>query len=379
MSMLEWHFKMIQGHWHEQGSASRIEANFSINDLGRYAIELEDGTIYRGSFVHLSVSERLGNVARKITLENGSVFVTLDNDAIDSIFKEKQKINGLVHYLETHLSSIAIALAITLFSTFSFFKWGVPWASQKIAYALPSETNKLISSGTLDFLDNYMFDESNLSKERQTQITQHFKEKLAPLSVEDDSHIEYTLHFRSWNMGNQSIPNALALPSGDIILTDKFVELSVNQDEIDSVLLHEMGHVVHRHGLEMLIEGTFVTVAVMMISGDGSGLGDMGIGLGSALVSSSYSRGHESEADLYAFKKMLLAQIDPISFSNIMNRMTAYMQQEDNNRTKETERTIKSNDNNVLDYFASHPSTKERVELANRYSQCFKEGLSVCK
>ena len=370
---------MIQGHWHEQGSASRIEANFSINDLGRYAIELEDGTIYRGSFAHLSVSERLGNVARKITLENGSVFVTLDNDAIDSIFKEKQKINGLVHYLETHLSSIAIALAITLFSTFSFFKWGVPWASQKIAYALPSETNKLISSGTLDFLDNYMFDESNLSKERQTQITQHFKEKLAPLSVEDDSHIEYTLHFRSWNMGNQSIPNALALPSGDIILTDKFVELSVNQDEIDSVLLHEMGHVVHRHGLEMLIEGTFVTVAVMMISGDGSGLGDMGIGLGSALVSSSYSRGHESEADLYAFKKMLLAQIDPISFSNIMNRMTAYMQQEDNNRTKETERTIKSNDNNVLDYFASHPSTKERVELANRYSQCFKEGLSVCK
>ena len=55
-------------------------------------------------------------------------------------------------------------------------------------------------------------------------------------------------------MGEVEIPNALAFPSGDIVLTDKFVQLSKNQDEIDSVLLHEMGHVVHRHGLEMLIE-----------------------------------------------------------------------------------------------------------------------------
>ena len=379
MLMLGWLFKMINGHWHEEGSASRIDAKFSVNDLGRYAVELDNGTVYRGEFANLKVSERLGNVARKVTLENGSVFVTLNNDAMDSIFKNRQKINGFVHYLETHLSSIAVALVITLFTAFSFFKWGVPWTSQKIAHALPYETNKLISSGTMNFLDKYMFEESNLTKERQLEITKHFKEKLAPLSVEDDNEIVYTLHFRSWGSGEYAIPNALALPSGDIIVTDKFVELSSTQDEIDSVLLHEMGHVVHRHGLEMLIEGTFVTVAVMMISGDGSGLGDMGIGLGSALVSSSYSRGHESEADLYAFKKMLLAKIDPVSFSNIMNKMTQYMQEDDNNSTNDINKTKKRKDTDVLDYFASHPSTKERVELANRYSECFKAGLRVCK
>ena len=378
MLTLEWLFKMIKGHCHKEGSASRIDAIFSINDLGRYALELEDGTLYRGEISHLEVSERLGNVARKVTLENGSVFITLDNDAIDSLFKNKQKINGLVHYLETHLSSIAMALLITLFTAFSFFKWGVPWTSQKIANALPYETNKLIASGTMDFLDTYLFEESNLSKERQTEITQHFKENVAPLSREDDNEIEYTLYFRSWSMGNQAIPNALALPSGDIIVTDKFVELSSNQDEIDSVLLHEMGHVVHRHGLEMLIEGTFVTVAVMIISGDGSGLGDMGIGLGSALVSSSYSRGHESEADLYAFKKMLLAHIDPVSFSNIMNRMTEYMSEEESKLNKGIT-GVKKSDEKVLDYFSSHPSTKERVELANRYSECFQQGLTTCK
>ena len=363
---------LAHGHWYDKGSAARVSAVFSINDLGRYAIELENATVHRGDLSHLKVSERLGNVERKITLEDGSIFTTLDNDAIDSLFKGKQKINAFVYYLESNMKWIFVAFVISIMTAFSFFKWGVPWVSEKIAHALPYETNELIASGTMDFLDRFMFNESNLSQEKRDEIRLHFKTKIAGLSIEDENKIEYTIHFRSWRMGEQEIPNALALPSGDIVLTDKFVELALNQDEIDSVLLHEMGHVVHRHSLEMLIEGTFITVAVMMMTGDGSGMGDMGVGLGSALVSSAYSRGHESEADLYAFNKMLKAGIDPKSFSNIMNRMTAYMS-EDDNQTEE----VKEED--FLDYFASHPSTEERVELSNRYAECFKQGLTLCK
>ena len=364
---------MVKGKWHPKGSALQINAQLTVNDLGRYTIALEDGRFYRGNFSTLQVSERLGNVKRKIILDNGSLFVTEDNDAIDTIFKEYQKINSFIHYLETHIVWIAVALIITVATTFSFFKWGVPWTSQKIAHALPYETNRVISLGTMDFLDNYIFEETNLTEETQDRISKHFYKNIAPLSIDDEDKIHYKLHFRSWSMGETKIPNALALPSGDIIVTDKFIELSKNQEEIDSVILHEMGHVVHRHGLEMMIEGTFITVAVMMISGDASGIGDMGIGLGSALVSSSYSRGHESEADIYAFKKMLLAKINPKSFSNIMNRMTDYISKE-NNLTKDSQDNSK-----ILDYFASHPNTQKRVELANHYSDCFKQGLTICK
>ena len=367
---------MIIGHWYEKGSASRVVATFSLLGDNQYIIELEDGSFYSGLISELIPSERLGNVERKITLKNGSLFTTKDNNAIDIIFKNKQKINGVVHYLETHMKWIAVAFVITLATGFSFFKWGIPWASQKIAYALPQKTNELISTSTMKFLDEYMFEESNLSLERQEKIKKHFTLKLESLSKEDNSEIVYKIHFRSWNMGEQQIPNAFALPSGDIILTDKFIELSSTQDEVDSVLLHEMGHVVHRHGLEMMIEGTFMTVAVMMISGDEAGmLGDIGIGLGSALVSSKYAREHESQADMYAFKKMLKANIDPKSFSLIMNKMVEYM--DDSNMTKESNTT--QPDTNVLDYFASHPPTKERVNLANRYSECYKKGLTTCK
>lgn len=363
---------MIKGNFHSKGSAARVAAVLSTNDMGRYAIELEDGTVHRGELSHLTISARLGNVERKISLDDGAVFTTLDNNGVDMLFKGEQKVNAFVHYLETHSLAIIVAIFVTIASGFSFFKWGVPWTSEKIAQALPYETNKLIAKGSMDFLDKYMFEESNISKIEQEKITQHFNHKLAKLSIEDESKINYKLHFRSWKMGEKEIPNALALPSGDIVVTDKFIQLTENQDEIDAVLLHEMGHVVHRHGLETLIEGTFITVSVMLMTGDASGMGDMGIGLGSALVNSSYSRKHESEADKYAFKKMLTSGIDPKSFSTIMNRMETYMTEEDNG-------TKKKKENDVLDYFSSHPNTKERVDLANRYSECFKQGLSVCK
>ena len=48
-----------------------------------------------------------------------------------------------------------------------------------------------------------------------------------------------------------------------------------------------------------------------------------------------------------------------------MNRMTAYMSDEHEGEKKKDEES-------VLDYFASHPSTQNRVDLANRYSECFK-------
>jgi len=364
---------MIDGHWYPKGSALCLHATLTVNDLGRYAIEVEDGTIFRGDVSFLSISARLGNIERKITLENDSTFTTLDNNAIDLLFKDTEKVNAFIHHLETHGKSIFMALIITFFTGFSFFKWGVPYISKKIAHVLPYQTNELISAGSMTFLDKYLFDESNITKDKQDKIREHFKKVLAPLSFNDDTNLHYKIHFRSWEMDGEKIPNALALPSGDIILTDQFIELSSNQEEIDSVILHEMGHVVHRHSLEMLIEGTFITVAVMMISGDGSGVGDMGVGLGSALISSSYSRRHESEADVYAFNKMLIAKIDPASFSAIMNRMTEYMNMNDNDMNK----TL--NDSEIMDYFSSHPNTKERVKLANHYSECFKEGLTVCK
>ncbi|NOR55158.1 MAG: M48 family metalloprotease [Sulfurovum sp.] len=367
---------MILGHWYEAGSAASQPATLSFAEDGVYKLELYNTLSYVGYTSTLKISPRLGNVERKITFTDLSLFTTDDNDAIDQYFSKHHKAYSLLHTLESHMGLVLIALLVTVLSTGAFFKWGVPWSSKKIAHALPEKTNQLIAENSMDFLDKYLFEDSNLSVKKKEQIQTYFYTNVAPLGTEN-KEIKYKLHFRDWSDGSVSIPNALALPSGDIILTDKFVELCKTQDEMDAVLLHEMGHVVHRHTLEMVIEGTFVSVAVMLIVGDSNGIADMGIGLGSVLMSSAYSRGHESEADSYAFKHMLAAHIDPASFSHIMTRMTEYMEGA-KIASKDKEDGRKKEEKDILDYLSSHPNTKERIEIANQYSACFKRGLEVC-
>jgi len=370
---------MLEGKWYAEGSAASHAARLFIHNKTDYKLQIENGMLYEGKLKTLHIGNRLANVERKIILQDGSLFTTRNNDLVDEIFKNKLKTNRFIHMLESKYKWAFMALVVTVFVTFSFFKWGVPWTSKQIAHALPEKTNQIIAASTLDFLDEYIFEKSTIIIDKKEKIRKHFHAKIVPLSNEN-KEIKYKLHFRSWSDGNLSIPNALALPSGDIILTDKFVELCHSQEEMDAVLLHEMGHVVHRHTLEMVIEGTFVSVAVMMIAGDSNGLADMGIGLGSLLVSSSYSRGHESEADMYAFKHMLTADIDPQSFSRIMERMTLYMEEEMQSEKEKKEKNTKiaESKDNLLDYLSSHPNTEKRIEIANQFSECYKKGLTHC-
>ncbi len=367
---------MIKGKWYKSGSAAHIQAVLYL-DGEQYRLEPEGSIALPGNIKDIHVSDRLGKVERKLTFHDGSVFATHDNDAVDHYFKSSFKANSLLHKMESRLSWAVIALVVTIAFSISFFRWGVPWLSEQIAHALPQKTNVLIAANTLEFLDKYIFEETTLEHEEMESIREHFNANLIPLDDENKA-IEYTLHFRDWSDGEVGVPNALALPSGDIVLTDEFVRLCETQDEMDSVLLHEMGHVIHRHSLEMVIEATFVTVAIMLITGDNNGIADMGIGLGSLLVSTHYSRNHETEADHYAFKQMLKAGIDPKSFSTILTRITESIEELDNIDEEEVD-PQNSEEGGVWDYVSTHPSTEQRVKQAEQYSECFQQGLLTCK
>lgn len=167
------------------------------------------------------------------------------------------------------------------------------------------------------------------------------------------------------------VANAFALPSGEIVITDSLIALAKNQAEIDSILLHEMGHVEYRHSLRQLIESSALSLGVLLIIGDPSALNSLLIGLPTFLVNNHYSRTHESEADEYAFKKMLKAKIDPIVFSHIMDRLE---------KQGLTEAEIKEleddNGSNVSEYLSTHPNTVERMQNAKRYSEQYQQQVA---
>jgi len=218
---------------------------------------------------------------------------------------------------------VLLSLVATALLTFSFFRWGLPWASLHIAHALPERAGQVISSSTLDFLDRWVLKETELDAQTTTRIEEHFRTQLLPLNTGIDSS-KFNLLFRKWSIDGEPVANALALPGGEIILTDAFVELCETQQEMDSVIFHEIGHIVERHSLQRVVEASFITTAIMLLTGDGGGLSDLGVGLGSLLVSSHYSRNHETSADRYAFDQMLRAGMDPAVFGDILERVHEY-------------------------------------------------------
>lgn len=380
---------MLKGVWFEQGSAQRCTAELAFeNDA--FMLQVKGGKVLTGLKSSLQVMDRLGRVERKILLDDGSVFGTMDNDGVDQMFQNSGVFSRWIHRVESQLAWVMVALIVTIASGYSFFVWGVPWTGKQVAEMLPHEANLSIAKQSFGFLDNYILKPSYINEERQLALKTHFKQQLVKAVVDVDSEVHYKLHFRRWNAGELEIPNALALPSGDIILTDKFIELAKTQQEIDAVLLHEMGHVEHRHSLQALVETTLVATAIMMVSGDSSGFADMGVGLASLLVSSHYSRQHETDADRYAFEKMLALKRDPEAFSTIMARMEAYGSgavhdkmgiEQQTNDSLPTEGDQDLNEagqvdnakapSDWLDYLSTHPNTAKRTAQAERYHQCY--------
>ncbi|MDP8177068.1 M48 family metallopeptidase [Pasteurella skyensis] len=377
---------LITGRWFPKGSAAQCEATLTVacddkivhrEQQNRiYSVEISNGETLTGEIHQLVIEPRLGNLERKIELADGSIFITSDNHSVDTLVANTKSNRFFLwlHRQESSFKRIILFTLIVIVFALSFLQWGVPWVSQKIAYIVPTEIRQVLGEQTLEFVDEFMLDESELEDKTKARIQQRFKDKLLPLLP--DSDVNYQLRFRRFSLDDDiELANAFALPSGDIIVTDRLVKISQNPDEIDAVLLHEVGHIVNRHGLQSVVQKSLMTVIVLSVVGDTDGLADLVVGLGTAVVANRYSRDHETEADEFAFNKMLQARIDPKSFAKILNRIEA-----DSKLFSSTkEEPILENSQQASDLFSTHPNTQKRAEQAERYSQCYKQGLVVCE
>lgn len=320
-------------------------------------LHTDQGYTLKGNYRSVEVSHRVGNIPRKVIFDNQSVFETADNDSVDEwIQSQADEFNtGWPHRLESRWHWIVVAMLVLLVFTFGMIRWGLPWTSEIVARNMPGPIIEHVSAGALKLLDDWVLQPSELPEDDKQALKNRFAERLA-----DDSE-GYTLRFRKLGL-----PNALALPSGDLIVTDSFVRLAT-PEEFDAVLLHEIGHVKLRHGMQQLVRSSIVTFVVAMIAGEPSGLEEVIIALPVFLLQSHYSRSHEAEADDFALNLMLRKGIDPIHFATIMQKLEA-SSAGDNGAGAGRDR---SGSEKVLDYVSSHPATVDRIEKARALSREF--------
>ena len=105
--------------------------------------------------------------------------------------------------------------------------------------------------------------------------------------------------------------NAFAAPSGFIFFYSKLIESMNSEDELVSVIAHEIGHVVKRHLASRMQKGALVNIAALGVALAAIALGGGGAATQTLLAGSMaagqsaqlyFSRQDETEADLLAYK-----------------------------------------------------------------------------
>ncbi len=148
---------------------------------------------------------------------------------------------------------------------------------------------------------------------------------------------------------SSKVPNAFALPGGNVYVLQGLLDKATNADELAGVLAHEFGHVAHRDGLRMLIENGGTSFLAGLLFGDITGAGVV-LTLGRTLVDARYSRSAESAADAFAIQVMADLGRSPKPMGELLLRITG------------------NEKDNPLAIFASHPITAERVAAFNNVS-----------
>lgn len=288
----------------------------------------------------VTVTDRIGNAPRILKFPDGSSCEATDNDSIDYIMsvKGRDKTGQFVHTLENKWKYVFTALAITIAFTFLFIQYGIPTIANKAAFALPLKTNQIIAKHSLEFLDKQLFADSTLDDARKNELQTAFNQLTSTLP----EGFKYELHFRA---GKALGANALALPSGTIVMTDELVQLAETDKELHAVLAHELGHVVHRHGLRSLLQNSIISVIVIAITGD---LSSLSVGIPTLLVESKYSREFEREADIYAINMMSQNEIPAHHFADILTRLSE---------------KHKMPSGRIVNYISTHPATEDRVKI----------------
>jgi Zn-dependent protease with chaperone function len=117
-----------------------------------------------------------------------------------------------------------------------------------------------------------------------------------------------------------SVPNAFALPGGQVFFSSALLDLARSQDEFAGVLAHEIGHVAHRHGMEQLISTAGTGILIGFILGDMTGI-SVAAGLGATMIDARFSRAAEQQADLFAAQLAHRFDFNPADLADLIGRI----------------------------------------------------------
>ncbi len=149
--------------------------------------------------------------------------------------------------------------------------------------------------------------------------------------------------------------NAFALPGNKIGVYEGLLEYATNQDQVATVIGHELAHVLAEHGNERISDQLAAEVGVaLVVSALGGDMSESdkrrvvaGLGLGVQYgIILPFSRAHESEADMIGLDLMAKSGFNPRQSVKLWQNMS------------------KAGDQ-PPEFLSTHPSGRTRIEQLN--------------
>lgn len=288
--------------------------------------------------------ERRTHGQRQTDLPDGGLIQHADAAEWDAWWADQGFEESIVVGWTQNWRGVLVALCATMAVLGATWWWGVPWASQQIAQRVPPSIDERIGAQTLAQIEDLWLEPTALPPAEQAALRQRWDGLVANAHPDGDAPLHTLLFRRAPELG----PNALALPGGRIVVTDELVALLRDQpDVLMGVIAHELGHVQHRDGLDMLVRSTFISALVGVVFGDMSGFV---AAVPATLLTQAYSREAERRADAHAAGFLHRNGVSPAIMQTLFDRLRKASPPNDG-------------DEALPIAIASHPADEERIRF----------------
>lgn len=241
---------------------------------------------------------------------------------------------------------VLACLLATLALLVWFDRQGAGWMAHAAVQVLPRAVDRAIGNRVEAIVKKEWLARSHVSAERRLALQQRLHtvaQRVAP-------GVPVRLSFARLinEKGSEAGFNAFALPNGAIVVLDGMAE-ALSDDQLLALLGHELGHVVHRHGLRAVVRGFGLWAVAHAALGD---LSTVVAGAAAGLQTLRYSRDAEREADAFAQRFVAEAGLPKATLASLWMQL----------KKEERRRNITG----MPLWLSTHPASEERLREAQR-------------
>jgi Zn-dependent protease with chaperone function len=333
------------------GRSSRATRVRLSADLGALSIEAEGGgTPERLRPGDLHWHEPLGAAVRRVDLPGGRFCEVPPGPELDRLLLDLGHREAEITRWQASIARALLALFALLAVCLAAYRWGLPLAAEAVARSMPPRILRTMDEQFLTALDQaHVLAPSKLDAQSQAAV----RDALAPILAARKEDLPLHLSFHASPIG----ANAFALPGGSIVVTDDLVALAPEPAHVAAVIAHELGHVAGRHGLRNIIQASAMATAIGLWTGDMSSLATGGATL---LLSATYSRDFEREADAYGALLLVRAGRSPALLADMLERLEATTARGDGKEAGAAP-PADAPAHDLGRYLSTHPPSAERI------------------